>query len=1209
MEKIQNKDFAHLHVHTVYSLLDGACKINELVDKVKEMGQEAVAVTDHGVLFAAVEFYKSCKERGIKPIIGCEVYVAPNSRFDKAGSAVKESAYSHLILLAKNQEGYKNLCRLVSIGWTEGFYRRPRVDKEVLEKYSEGLVCLSACVAGSIPKAILAGDIDKAEKEVLWYNKTFENFYIEIQNHGLEDEAKAMPELIKLARKHNIPLVATNDAHYITKEDADVQDTMLCIQTDSLKSDPNRFHFETNEFYVKSVEEMEMLFGEYPESLTNTKVIADMCNVEFEFGKIHLPYYDIPKEFKTHYDYLRYLTINGMKKRYGENIPKSHLERMEYELGVINQMGFVSYYLIVWDFINWAKNHGIPVGPGRGSGAGSIVAYAIGITNLDPMEFNLLFERFLNPERVSMPDFDVDFCYYRRHEVIEYVTEKYGKDRVSQIVTFGTMAAKRAVLDVCKVMGIPTAEASALSKLIPDGAHMTIQQALDISEDFRRAYEKAEYKPIIDMAMKLEGMPRHASVHAAGVLIADAPITEYAPLITDKNGAAVIQFPMTTLEELGLIKMDFLGLRTLTVIDDAAKAIRKDIDPNFDIDKISLKDSETFKMLSRGDSSGVFQFESSGMRDTLIKLKPTSMEDLTAVISLYRPGPMDSIPQFIYNKHNPNSIQYPDPKLKPILDVTYGVLVYQEQVQQIFKDLAGFSLGRADIVRRAMGKKKLKVMEEEKQHFLYGMKDENGNVVIEGALARGVDPAVCESLMNQMTAFASYAFNKSHAAAYAYVSYLTAYLRAHYPKQFMAALLSSVVEKTEDLEKYCNITKDELKITILPPDINKSEVNFSVEGDNIRFGFGGISSVGTDIINCIMNERNSNGPFSSMNDFVQRIKMADAKLTSAALASLINGGAFDCFGHTRAAMLANIDSSLETSKTICSIYNNANKLNILSLLDNDYVMSKFKYEDIDDSTEELPELDLLFNEKKSCKMFFSGHPMSKYTEILKDYSYIISSVSDITACVQEGNGSFSDGQEVLIAGLAYNIVRKMTKKKKAMIDSMVEDQTGSIKALAFEKFIATYGASYEEKGVYVIVGNLKISDGDVTLMINKIIPIFNPVSASNAEMTSFYNQLKPYMKKFEKKNILIKERIAAIEEKDKDLFVSLESLNSEARDMVGRIFRKHPGNSNAYIRDADTNKIVFKYNSKVSINDNLKAELAAISGCSYSIADKVENPT
>ena len=1187
-------EFVHIHTHSGYSLLDGACRIPDMVSRAKENGQKALAITDHGVMYGAVEFYKECKKQGIKPIIGCEVSVAPQSRFDKSGSeaAINESAYTHLILLCKDQEGYKNLCRLVSLGWTEGFYRKPRVDKESLRKYAKGLICTSACIAGSIPKAILNGDISKARAEIEFYKTTFEDFYIEIQNHGLADELKVLPVLVQLAREHNVPLVCANDAHYVVREDADIQDTMLCIQTESLKSAPNRFKFEGTEFYLKTTEEMYDLFKDYPEALSNTVEIANKCNFDFEFGKIHLPYYEIPVEFNSHYDYLRWLTTEGMKKRYGSNIPKEYTNRMEYELSIINKMGFVSYYLSVWDFINWAKTHGIPVGPGRGSGAGSIVAYAIGITNLDPMRFNLLFERFLNPERVSMPDFDVDFCFDRRHEVIDYVTEKYGKDRVSQIVTFGTMAAKRAVLDVAKVMGIPTSEAMALSKLIPDGAHMTIDQALEISKDFKKAYDSnPNYKTIIDMARGVEGMPRHTSTHAAGVLIADAPITEYAPLIVDKNGSAVIQFPMTILEDIGLIKMDFLGLRTLTVINNACKSIAKK-DPSFNIESISLDDEETYKMLSRGDSAGVFQFESSGMKSTLIGLQPSSMEDLTAVISLYRPGPMDSIPTFIHNKHNPDNIIYADEKLKPILSVTYGVLVYQEQVQQIFRDLAGFSLGRADIVRRAMGKKKLKIMEEEKQHFIYGMKDENGNTIIEGALARGVSQKVCDDLMDSMTAFASYAFNKSHAAAYAYVAYLTAYLRCHFPVEFMAALLTSVTDDPKALGEYCSVVRQELKIPMLPLDINQSEYNFTAENGCIRFGFSGLSDTGEDISRAIISERNKNGKFTSMVDFVRRVKLSGAKLTSGNLTAIVNSGAFDSFGYTRAAMVAYIPKALDYCKNIYSIYNSS-RFNLLSLLDEAYISQAFPCEEIE-NIPEYSKWDLLFNEKKACKVFFSGHPLQDFSGSLSSFS-CLTKIGDIVN--ESDSGRFTDGMEVVIAGLGYNIVRKATKRKTPMIDSVIEDQTGCIKALAFEKFINTYGTQYEEKGVYVVVGNLKISDGDVTLFINRIVPI-------SKDNTLYLSELNKIQKKYDKANITINEKAAKIQHKSCILKIQFESKEQEQIDKIGTLLKENPGTANAFVSFAEEPDKYYKYQFPVAVSNKLITAINSMAGCTCAVISK-----
>ena len=825
-------DFVHLHIHSEYSLLDGANRIKDLPVRAKELGMDAIAITDHGVMYGAIDFYKACKKEGVKPIIGCEVYVASRTRFDKEP---EDKKYYHLILLAKNNKGYQNLSKLVSIGFTEGYYYKPRIDLEVLEKYHEGLICLSACLASSINQAILNGDMEKAEEIALWFKNLFQDdYYIELQNNGVKEQVMVNQRLVQIARKHNIPIVGTNDAHYLKKEYAYNHEVLLCIQTGKRMTDVDRMRFETDELYVKSPEEMKEYFKNLPDAIENTVKIAEKCNVEFEFGHTILPNYDVPEGYATHYDYFKKLCEDGIKERYGEHPSEEVLKRAEYELEVISKMGYVDYYLIVWDFIHYAKSQGIPVGPGRGSGAGSILAYAVGITNIDPMKYNLLFERFLNPERISMPDFDVDFCYERRGEVIEYVERKYGKDHVSQIITFGTMSARMVIRDVGRALDMPYAECDKLAKMIPNELHITIKKALEQNKELNMRYEnEPEIKKMLDIAMSLEGMPRQASTHACGIVITKEPVDTYVPLYVRDNQIST-QYIMTTLEELGLLKMDFLGLRTLTVIQDAIDLVKQNRGTDVKFDK-DMNDPNVYKLWQEGKSCGIFQFESQGMTNFMKELKPDCLEDLIAGVSLYRPGPMDQIPRYIKNKKNPEHAEYTHPSLEPILNVTYGCMVYQEQVMQIVRDLAGYSLGRADLVRRAMGKKKLDVMAKEREYFIHGQVDEQGNIIIPGCIRNGIDEASANKIFDEMAEFAKYAFNKSHAAAYAVVSYQTAYLKAYYPEEFMAATLNSFLGNLEKVPTYIDECK-RLKIEILKPDINKSYTKFTVDQGKIRFG-------------------------------------------------------------------------------------------------------------------------------------------------------------------------------------------------------------------------------------------------------------------------------------------------------------------------------------------------------------------------------------
>ena len=807
-------NFVHLHIHSEYSLLDGANRIKDLPIRAKELGMDAIALTDHGSMFGTIDFYKACKANGIKPIIGCEVYVAPRSRKDKDPNL--DARYNHLILLAKNNDGYKNLAKLVSLGYTEGFYYKPRIDKEALEQYHENLICCSACLAGEVNQAILKNNMEEAKKVALWFKKLFgEDYYLEIQNNGIKEQVLVNQKLIELSRELDIPLVATNDAHYLKREDAYNHEVLLCIQTGKKMSDEDRMKFETDELYVKSPEEMSDYFKNVPEAIENTVKIAEKCNVEFEFGHTILPNYDVPEEFETHYDYLKKLCDDGIKNRYGENPTKEILERAEFEMNVINQMGYVDYFLIVWDYIHYAKTHNIPVGPGRGSGAGSIVAYAIEITDIDPIKYGLIFERFLNPERISMPDFDVDFCYEKRDQVIDYVCRKYGHDHVSQIITFGTMSARMVIRDVGRVLDVPYAETDKIAKMVPNELHITIKKAMEQNRELRDLYEQnSDMKKMLDIAMALEGMPRQASTHACGIVITKDPVVDYVPLYR-RDDIISTQYIMTTLEELGLLKMDFLGLRTLTVIQDTIELVKanRGIDVEFDKD---MNDSKVYKLWQDGNSVGIFQFESQGMTNFMKELKPDCLEDIIAGVSLYRPGPMDQIPRYIANKKDPEHAVYTHPALKPILEVTYGCMVYQEQVMQIVRDLAGYSLGRADLVRRAMGKKKLDVMAKERENFIHGQVDENGNIIIKGCVRNGIDEKSANKIFDEMAEFAKYAFNKSHAACYAVVAYRTAYLKAYYPVEFMAAMLNSFLGNLDKIPAY---TEECKRLNIQSPEV------------------------------------------------------------------------------------------------------------------------------------------------------------------------------------------------------------------------------------------------------------------------------------------------------------------------------------------------------------------------------------------------------
>ena len=1040
--------FVHLHVHSEYSLLDGACRIERLVEKVKALGQPAVVITDHGVMYGAIEFYHAAKKAGVKPIIGCEVYVAPRTRFDKQ-HRVDSSPY-HMVLLCENEEGYQNLIKLVSAAYIEGFYNKPRVDNELLRQHHRGLICLSACLAGRIPRMLSAGDYAAAEQAVREYVDIFgkDNFFIELQNHGIEEQKRILPQLIKLARENEVGLVATNDAHYINREDSSNQSILVCIQTGRTVNDPSDLEFQTDQFYIKSLEEMRQAIPDVDEAFENTVRIAERCNLEFEFGKTKLPYFAAPNG-EDNLAYFRRMSYEGMHRLYGEDPVPSVIERLEYELGVIAQMGYVDYYLIVHDFIAYAKSRGIPVGPGRGSGAGSLAAYCIGITGIDPIRYNLLFERFLNPERVSMPDFDIDFCYVRRQEVIDYVVQKYGSDHVAQIITFGTMAARAAVRDVGRALALGYQNVDAVAKMIPNELGMTIDKALSAVPELKKSYESDEnIRQLIDVSRALEGMPRHASTHAAGVVITREPADTYVPL--QKNDDAIVtQYPMTTLEELGLLKMDFLGLRNLTVIHDAEEMIRRTV-PGFDMESIPMDDAATFKMLGEGHAFGVFQFESAGMRNVITQLGPESIEDLIAVISLYRPGPMESIPRYIRNRHNPRLVTYKTPELRPILEVTYGCIVYQEQVMQICRQLAGYSYGRADLVRRAMAKKKHDVMEKERESFL------------DGAEQNGIDRKIANEIFDEMSSFASYAFNKSHAAAYAVLAYRTAYLKCHYPREYMAALLTSVLDNTAKLTEYIGECR-RLGIEVLPPSVFESQAGFSVSGTKIRFGLAAIKNIGDAVIRHLIQERERR-PFSDLVDFCTRMRQGE--LNKRVMEGLIKSGALDEFGFHRRQLLLGYEALLESVNRE-NRQNLSGQINLFDLSEEPVSVGKI-----------LPEVDefdlfqILQQEKESTGVYLTGHPLSRYQNFIKRRK-----LPEISFFSDEEEHHL-DNQGVTLVALVAAKKLKITKQNETMAFITLEDMTGSMEMLVFPKVLALYSSLLREGEAVVVTGRLSTREDE-----------------------------------------------------------------------------------------------------------------------------------
>ena len=1067
-EKDNFMNFVHLHVHTEYSLLDGAARVGPLVDRAAELGMPALAITDHGVMYAAVDFFIKCREKGIKPIIGCEVYCAQRTRFDKTTKQDGDSY--HLILLAKDNNGYKNLIQLVSLASVEGFYYKPRVDKELLEKYHEGLICCSACLGGEIPQLLINDGYEAAKRAACWFDTTFGrgNYYLELQNNGIIEQASVNRQLIRLSQETGIPLVATNDVHFINREDSVAQDILLCIQTGRKLADEDRMRFETDQFYLRPAEEMEKLFSGCPEAIENTLKIADMCNVEITFGRSILPNFAIPEGF-TSESWLRDLCYRGAAFRFPEGLTEEIKNRLDYELGVICNMGYADYYLIVWDFIKYAKDHGITVGPGRGSGAASLVAYCLKITNINALKYNLAFERFLNPERISMPDFDVDFSDTRRKEVIEYVTEKYGAECVAQIITFGTMAARGAIRDVGRVMDLPYQDVDSVAKLVPQELNITIKKALEQSSELKARYESEKtVRDIIDNAIKIEGMPRNTSTHAAGVVLTKDPVTSYVPVL--KNGDGVVtMYPMANLEKMGLLKVDFLGLRTLTVIQEAVALIKKNYGVTVDFDNMDMSDPKVFKEISEGRTAGIFQLESQGMTNFMMNLAPGCLEEIIAGIALYRPGPMDQIPTYIENKKHPDKIVYDHPLLEPILNVTYGCMVYQEQVMQIVRDLAGYTMGRSDLVRRAMAKKKYDVMTKERTNF------------VEGAAKKGVSEAISNKIFDKMMDFASYAFNKAHAACYAVVAYETAYLKVYYPVELMCATMNSLITKSQEVSGYISVSKD-MGIELLPPDINESYTGFTVVEGKIRYGLAALKNVGEGAVLSLVNEREQNGPFKNFYDFAKR--MGNMELNKRAVDSFIKAGAFDSFGVNRNRLLKAYEIIIDLTQVDSKKWSLDQCMLFGDDEDNDADYDN--YPDI----EELPIDELLAFEKEVSGIYISGHPLEKYKEFLNKNVTVTSKEMNATAKKedepqeeQSGENPIKDGDTAVCCGIITKIKKKITKSSQTMAFVTIEDLFGEFEVLVFPKVLEKCRALINEEQIVVITGKISMRDEEAASLL------------------------------------------------------------------------------------------------------------------------------
>ena len=1146
--------FVHLHTHTAYSLLDGAGTIPKLLDRAKELGQTAMAITDHGNMFGVIEFYEAARERGIKPILGCEVYVAARSRFDKVHEY--DSSSYHLILLPENDIGYHNLMKLVSIGFVDGYYYRPRIDMEVLRQYSDGLIALSACMAGVLSKNILSDNYEEAKRRALEFIDIFgrDRYFVEIQDHGMVEQQKLNRGLIALAKELDLQLVATNDIHYVRREDAENQDVLMCIQMGKTVDDEDRLKMSTDQLYLKSEAEMEELFSYVPQALENTQKIADRCNVEIEFGKLHLPKFEVP-EGLTSYEYLKQLTDEGFQERY-PNDDGTVRQRLDYELSTIAQMGYVDYFLIVWDFIRYARENGIMVGPGRGSAAGSVVSYCLHITNIDPIRYSLIFERFLNPERVSMPDIDIDFCYERRGEVIDYVNRKYGKEQVCQIVTFGTMAARLAVRDVGRALNVPYGVVDEVAKQIPMELKMTIEKALTVNYKLKELYDgNPQIKQLIDTAKELEGLPRHTSTHAAGVVITREPVQNYVPLQMNDD-VITTQFTMTTIERLGLLKMDFLGLRTLTVIRDAVAHVKEQIGVELDVEHLAFDDSATYEMISAGDTDGVFQLESGGMRQFMKELKPDSLEDIIAGISLYRPGPMDSIPMYIANKNNLDKIRYKHPMLEHILNMTYGCIVYQEQVMQIVRELGGYSLGRADLVRRAMSKKKADVMEKERKNFIYGT-EEDGQVV-DGAVKRGVDEQTASAIFDEMMDFASYAFNKSHAAAYAVVAYQTAWLKCHYPVAFFAALLTSFVEHSDKVTKYIAVVKS-LSITVLPPDINKSGRQFSVDGDRIRFGMAAVKNVGGAVVDEIVAERENGGEFKGFRDFCQR--MAGRKVNKRVVENLIRCGAFDSFGLKRAVLMnvyeKVLDDAVSQQKNVMP-----GQVDMFSTLLGEPGLAEDNFPDC----EEFDERDILAMEKESIGMYVSGHPLNRYREQAERCA-----TAQIYEIAENEEHRFNIGSKVTLTGIINHIRNQLTKKGEIMRYLELEDLTGTIEVLVFPSLVRKFDTLLREDAIVAIEGNLDLAeDAPPKLRLENIRLLTDAPPAPKTEIK---------------------------QEAQTKLYVRLMQSDRRIEEMVKAILRGGEGDIPVILRYEDKKQTLMAGRALwVSLGDGREEQLAALLG-------------
>lgn len=1075
--------FTHLHVHTEYSLLDGSNKIKEYVKRVKELGMDSAAITDHGVMYGVIDFYRAAREADIKPILGCEVYVAPNSRFDKELTG-GEDRYYHLVLLAENNTGYANLMKIVSRGFTEGYYYKPRVDMEVLQTYHEGIIALSACLAGEVQRYIVKGLHEEAKKAALKYEACFGkgNFFLEMQDHGIPEQKLVNTELLKLSKETGIELVVTNDVHYTYKEDVDSHDILLCLQTGKKLADEDRMRYVGGQYYVKSEEEMKALFPYAWEAVENTQRIADRCHVEIEFGVTKLPKFEVPEGYDS-WTYLNKLCSDGLAERYGdEHAPAGSTgqtlrERLDYELNVIRTMGYVDYFLIVWDFINYAKEHGIPVGPGRGSAAGSIVAYCLKITNIDPIRYQLLFERFLNPERVSMPDIDVDFCFERRQEVIDYVGRKYGADKVVQIVTFGTMAARGVIRDVGRVMDMPYAFVDSIAKMIPNELNITIDKALDMNPEFKSLYSSDDrVHHLIDMCKRLEGLPRNTSMHAAGVVICQKSADEFVPLSRGSDGSIVTQFTMTTLEELGLLKMDFLGLRTLTVIQNAVNMIEKDTGVHIDVDHIDYDDKKVLESLGTGKTDGVFQLESTGMKNFMKELRPQSLEDVIAGISLYRPGPMDFIPKYIRGKNNPNSITYACPQLEPILAPTYGCIVYQEQVMQIVRDLGGYTLGRSDLVRRAMSKKKQAVMEKERANFVYGNEEES----VPGCVSRGIDEKTASGIYDTMMDFAKYAFNKSHAACYAVVAYQTAYLKYYYPVEFMAALMTSVIDNPKKVAEYILVCRN-MGIEILPPDINEGESGFSVSGSSIRYALTAIKSVGRPVITAVVEERKERGPFLNLQDFVNRI--TDKDVNKRAVESFIKAGALDGLGGTRKQFMSVFSQVMDRTQKDRK-NNMAGQLSLFDIVEEEEKEGlALKLPDVGEYPKEMK----LAFEKEVLGIYVSGHPLEEYEAAWR--KKISNTTADFAYDEEVQGVRVKDGAKAVIGGLIAGKTIKYTKDNKIMAFLTIEDLVGTVEVIVFPKTYEQSASFLTEDAKVFVQGRISVEeDKDGKLICEKIVP-------------------------------------------------------------------------------------------------------------------------